>query len=111
MIGFGLAIDFHTSIGTDKIQHRTLQLGNYCLSELKKLKGLKIISPEGRSLSTGIVSFSLDIMTNTDIFNKLKEQDIIVKLLTQHNAIRISCHMFISKQDIDAFIKALKPML
>ena len=111
IIGFGLAIDFHTSIGTDKIQQRTLQLRNYCLSELKKLKGLKIISPEGRSLSTGIVSFSLDIMTNTDIFNKLKEQDIIVKLLTQHNAIRISCHMFISKQDIDAFIKALKPML
>lgn len=111
IIGFGLAIDFHSSIGSEKIQHRTLQLRNYCLAELKKLRGLKIISPENRSLSTGIVSFSLDTVKNSDIFNKLKEQDIIVKLLTQHNAIRISCHLFITKQDIDAFIKALKPLL
>jgi isopenicillin-N epimerase len=111
IIGLGLAIDFLDSIGIDKIQQRTLQLRNYCLAELKKLKGLKIISPEGRSLATGIVSFSLDTVKNTDIFNKLKEQDIIVKLLTQHNAIRISCHLFVSRQDIDTFIKALKPLL
>jgi isopenicillin-N epimerase len=111
IIGLGLAIDFLDSIGIDKIQQRTLQLRNYCLAELKKLKGLKIISPEGRSLATGIVSFSLDTVKNTDIFNKLKEQDIIVKLLTQHNAIRISCHLFVSRQDIDTFLKALKPLL
>ena len=111
IIGFGLAIDFHTSIGSDKIQQHTLQLRNYCLAELKKLKGVKIISPESRSLSTGIVSFSLDTAKNTDIYNKLKDQDIIVKLLSQHNAIRISCHMFISKQDIDKFIHSLKGLL
>ncbi len=108
IIGLGLAIDFHNSIGADKIHQRTLQLRNYCLAELKKLKGLKIISPESRSLSTGIVSFSLDTVKNSDIYNKLKDQDIIVKLLSQHNGIRISCHLFVSKADIDLFIKALK---
>jgi selenocysteine lyase/cysteine desulfurase len=111
IIGLGLAIDFIRSIGLEKIQQRTLQLRNYCLAELKKVKGLKIISPESRSLSTGIVSFTLDTAKNVDIFNKLNEQDIIVKLLSQHNAIRISCHMFVSKQDIDTFIKALKPLV
>lgn len=111
IIGLGLAIDFHNSIGTDKIQERTLQLRNYCLAELKKLKGLKIISPEARSLSTGIVSFSLNTVKNVDIFNTLKDQDIIVKLLSQHNGIRISCHVFVSKKDIDQFVKALKPLL
>jgi isopenicillin-N epimerase len=111
IIGLGLAIDFITGIGLEKIQQRTLQVRNYCLAELKKMKGLKIISPESRSLSTGIVSFSLDTTKNVDIFNKLNDQDIIVKLLSQHNAIRISCHMFVSKQDIDTFIKALKPLV
>jgi len=111
IIGLGLAIDFHNSIGTDKIQERTLQLRNYCLAELKKLKGLKIISPEARSLSTGIVSFSLNSVKNVNIFNTLKDQDIIVKLLSQHNGIRISCHVFVSKKDIDQFVKALKPLL
>jgi selenocysteine lyase/cysteine desulfurase len=111
IIGLGLAIDFISSIGLEKIQQRTLQLRNYCLVELKKVKGLKLISPESRSLSTGIVSFSLDTARNVDIFNKLNDQDIIVKLLSQHNAIRISCHLFVSKQDIDTFIHALKPLL
>lgn len=111
IIGLGMAIDFITSIGLEKIQQRTLQIRNYCLAELKKIKGLKVISPENRSLSTGIVSFSLDSVSNADVFNKLNEQDIIVKLLSQHNAIRISCHLFVSKQDIDKFIKALKQLV
>jgi selenocysteine lyase/cysteine desulfurase len=111
IIGLGMAIDFITSIGLEKIQQRTLQVRNYCLAELKKIKGLKVISPESRSLSTGIVSFSLNTVKNTDVFHQLNEQDIIVKLLTQHNAIRISCHLFVSKQDIDQFIKALKALL
>ncbi|MBP9926760.1 MAG: hypothetical protein KBF45_12315, partial [Cyclobacteriaceae bacterium] len=77
----------------------------------KKLKGLKIISPESSALSTGIVSFSLDTVKNSEIFSKMKERDIVVKLLSQHNAIRISCHMFVSKKDIDTFIKELKTLL
>jgi len=111
IIGFGLAIDHITITGVDKIQQRTLQVRNYCLAELKKIKGLKVISPQSRLLSTGIVSFSLDTVENVEVFNKLNEQDIIVKLLSQHNAIRISCHLFVSKQDIDRFIKALKMLV
>lgn len=107
IIGLGVALDWHVSIGLEKIEQRCLEMRAYCLSELKKLKGLKIISPEAKELSTGIVSFSLDTVKNADVFNKLKEQDIIVKLLTQHNAIRISCHLFVSRKDIDTFIKAL----
>jgi selenocysteine lyase/cysteine desulfurase len=111
IIGLGEALDWHTSIGLDKIEQRCLELRAYCVGELKKLKGLKIISPEAKELSTGIVSFSLDTAKNTEVFNKLKEQEIIVKLLTQYNAIRISCHMFVSKQDIDKFIKALRVLV
>jgi isopenicillin-N epimerase len=107
----GVAIDWHTSMGVDKVQQRCLEIRNYCLGELKKLKGLSIVSPEVESLSTGIVSFALDKVLNTDVFNKLKDQEIIVKLLTQHNAIRISCHMFISRSEIDKFISALKILL
>ena len=111
IIALGIAIDWHTSIGRDKVEQRCMEIRNYCLNELKKLKGFKIISPEEESLSTGIVSFALDTVPNSDIYNKLKEKDIIVKVLTQHNAIRISCHMFISTSDIDKFISALKPLL
>jgi len=108
ILGLGVVLDWHTSIGLDKVEQRCLEMRTYCLGELKKLKGLKIISPEAKELSTGIISFSLDSVKNSDVFNKLKDQEIIVKLLTQHNAIRISCHMFVSKQNIDKFIQALQ---
>ena len=111
IIGLGVAIDWHTAIGMEKIERRCLEIRNYCLNELKKLSGLKIISPELESLSTGIVSFTLTSKTNTDIYSKLKDQEIIVKVLTQHNAIRISCHIFILKTEIDKFIKTLKFLL
>jgi selenocysteine lyase/cysteine desulfurase len=88
-----------------------LETRNYCLSELKKLSGIKVISPETTALSCGIVSFSPEKAKNESIYHALKEKDIIVKLLTKHNAIRISCHLFVSPMDIDRFITALKPLL
>ncbi len=111
IIGLVVAIDWLNTIGMDKIQQRCQDIRNYCLGELKKLPGLKIISPQDPSLATGIVSFSLEKAKNEDVFHKLNDQNIIVKLLTKHNAIRISCHMFVSKNDIDTFILALKPLL
>lgn len=108
ILGLGAAIDWHTQIGVEKIQARTLQLRNYCLAELKKIKGVKIISPEAGSLSTGIVSFTLLSAKNNEVADALKQQDIIVKVLPQLNAIRISCHCFVSKKDIDLCVKTLK---
>lgn len=108
IIALGAALDLHTQLGVEKIQTRTLQLRNYCLAELKKIKEIKIISPEAPGLSTGIISFSLQSNKNSDVAEKLKVKDIIVKVLPQLNAIRISCHCFISKKDIDVFLKELK---
>ena len=110
-IGLGAALDWHQSLGVEASNDYCLQLRNYCLLELKKMKGLRVISPENKSLSTGIVSFELTEKKNVDVYSRLKEKDIIVKVLTQHNAIRISCHVFVSRSDIDRFLDELKRLL
>lgn len=111
IIGLGSAIDWLNQIGMEKIEKRTIEIRNYCMTELKKLHGLKIISPDAQALSCGIVSFSPEKTKNKNIYLALKEKDIIVKVLTKHNGIRISCHLFVSKADIDRFITALSPLL
>jgi selenocysteine lyase/cysteine desulfurase len=111
IIGLGASIDWLNLIGMGKIEQRCLHLRNYCYSELKKLSGLKIISPEDSSLSTGIVSFTLEKVKNEEVYKALADKNIIIKLLTKHNAVRISCHMFVSTSDIDIFITNLKPLL
>ncbi len=110
-IGLGAAIDLHTQIGVERIRKRCLETRNYCLAQLKTLTGLKINSPEADELSSGMVSFLLDKAINKDVYNKLKEQDIIVKLLSGSNSLRISCHIFVTTKDIDKCIEALKPLL
>jgi isopenicillin-N epimerase len=108
--GLGEAIDFHQQIGVEKIRKRTLEIRNYCLIKLLKLDGVKVISPSIEALSSGIVSFQLENAKSNEIFTEMRKQDIIIKLLG-NNSNRISCHIFVSKKDIDLFIEALKQML
>ncbi|MBX7127158.1 MAG: aminotransferase class V-fold PLP-dependent enzyme [Cyclobacteriaceae bacterium] len=111
VIGLGAAIEYHTRLGGDRVHQYTLQLRNYCMQELRKLKGVTVLSPEAYPLSCGIVSFNLTTRKNNEIYDKLSEQDIIVKVLPGINAIRISCHIFVSKPDIDRFVSALRKLL
>lgn len=105
--GLGVAIDWLNLIGKEKIENRCLELKRYCLSRLKELNGIVIISPQADSISTGIVSFTLKEGENKKIASELAKEDIIVKVLPKYNGIRISCHMFVSKPEIDRFITAL----
>lgn len=109
--GLGVTIDWLNLIGKEKIENRCLELRSYCLSRLKELKGIVIISPEVDSLSTGIVSFILKEGENRTIAAELAKEDIVVKVLPKYNGIRISCHMFISKSDIDRFIKSFSQLV
>ncbi len=108
VIGLGAAIDWHQSLGIGQTATYCVQLRNYCLQQLKSINGVRILSPENPALSTGIVSFELLNHKNGDVYTRLKDQNIIVKVLPQHNAIRISCHIFVTKEDIDRFLTALK---
>lgn len=107
----GVTIDWLNVIGIEKIENRCLELRAYCIERLKELEGIVIISPQVDSLSTGIVSFTLKTGENSNIANELAKEDIIVKVLPKYNGIRISCHMFISKPDIDRFITSISELI
>jgi len=106
-IGLGVAIDWHSQLDVRQTEAYTIALRNYCLQGLKKVSNIRIISPEDPALSTGIVSFQLMRRKNSDVYAALKERNIVVKVLTQHNAIRISCHIFVTNADIDRFLQEL----
>lgn len=107
IIGLGEAIRWNREIGEERIQRRCLEMRNYCRQQLEALPGIKLISPAEDALSCAIVSFTLDQAKNNEVAQKLKEQDIIIKVLPGINGNRISCHHFILKEDIDRFISAL----
>ncbi|MDZ4714828.1 MAG: aminotransferase class V-fold PLP-dependent enzyme [Cytophagales bacterium] len=108
IIGLGAALDWLSAIGMDRIREHSLKVRTHCMAGLKSVKGIEVISPENPSLATGMVSFSLANVKNSTVHSLLKDQNIIIKVLPQHNAIRISCHVFVSEKDIDTFLTALK---
>ncbi len=111
IIGLGKTMDWHQTIGVEKIEDRCRSLAQYCAQKLQKLDGLKIISPTDPGLSTAIVSVLLDEASNRDIFEKMKAQNIIIKLLPKYNALRFSMHLFNSKEDVDLMVGQLEKFL
>jgi selenocysteine lyase/cysteine desulfurase len=111
IIGLGNAIDLHKQIGVEKIQRRCLEIRNHCREELKKIRGIHVISPNDKELSCGILSFEIEKANAEEVGAKLRQQEIIVKKLPQGNYLRISCHIFVSKQDITRFAAVLQQIL
>ena len=112
IIGFGDVLEWHMAIGTKRIEKRCMTLRGYCQSELSKVEGISIISPDDTEISSAIVSFSVNgNVKNRDIFSSMRDNGITIKTLPQYNAIRISNHMFTSNDDVDKMIAQLKEFL
>lgn len=111
MIGFGAALDWLQTIGKKKIETRCQALANYCAQHLADKKGLRLISPADPGLATGMVSILLDEVPNRKIFDKMREENIIIKLLPNGNALRFSFHLFNTQADADRMLAALDRLL
>lgn len=112
IIGLGEALALHTTVGSDKIEKRCRNLADYCTEQLKGREGLQIISPTDPALGTGIVSILLDeAYSNRTIFERMREQNIIIKLLPKYNALRFSLHLFNTKAEVDRMVSALDQLM
>jgi selenocysteine lyase/cysteine desulfurase len=111
IIGLGEALDWHQNTGRKKIEDRCLSLARYCSQKLTGKKGLRIVSPSDLELHTGLVSILLDKASNKVIFEKMREQDIIIKLLPKYNALRFSLHVFNTEAEIDRMVSVLERLI
>jgi selenocysteine lyase/cysteine desulfurase len=111
IIGLGKSIDIHNEIGTKTIEKHCVDIADYCREKLSHIEGTSIISPTHKDLRTGIVSLKLEKANNAEISRLLAEKDIIVKTLPGINALRFSCHLFVSKEDIDRLVEELATLL
>ena len=104
--GLGTAVDWHLQARPDIIRDHAMGLRDRLRERLEDDARLRIISPSGRMASC-ILSFSLQNTKNNDVFQKLKQDGIIVKLLPQMNALRISLNVFHTDKDIDVLTDAI----
>lgn len=110
MKGVSAAVAFHSEIGTKKTESRVRELNQYLFEGLSQFKNqLEILSPEESASRISMVSFRPKNNTYQVTGNKLSELGFRIRQVPEGNvnAIRVSTHVYNSKEEIDQFLKVI----
>lgn len=117
VIAFKRAIEYIQSVGIDNIAKREDELLQYATTELKKIKGLRIIGESPHKAA--VISFTLEGAHPHDLGTLLDKQGVAIR--TGHHCTqpllkrfgtqalaRASFAFYNTKEEIDIFISAIK---
>ena len=114
LLGHGVAIDIHNTIGREAVEKRCKGLSAYLRKRFAEVPGLKLLTATDPELTTGIASFGLTKGKNGEIYDRLhKEFNIVVKVAAkpEYNALRFSTHIYNTEREIDKTAEALTKIL
>ena len=105
------AIDFLRSVGEDQFRARTHTLARYARQRLVELTGLEPIVPDSPEWYGSMTLVPLPPGNKWQLQDQLWRQfGIEVPIIDWHNRryIRVSCHLYNTREEIDALIAALQ---
>jgi selenocysteine lyase/cysteine desulfurase len=113
ILAHGVAMDFHDTLGRDKVEERCRELRRYLREALDEVDGVKVITPEQEELCGGILTISLERGDAGKVRATLAaDHDVVLKRgSTEYNAIRISTHIFNDASDVDRAVGALTTVM
>ena len=113
ILAHGVAMDFHDTIGRDKVEARCRALRRTLREALADVEGVKILTPEEEDLCGGILTISLLRGDAGKVRATLaNDYDVVLKRgSAQYNAIRISTHIFNDESDIERAASALSEVM
>ena len=102
------ALEFVDSIGVSEIEARVRVLTDRLKAGIAETSGVTLRSPESPEFSTGIVSFSVNGLTGTDLNAQMWERwRVLGRAALKGSAMRLSTAFFTSDQEIDTVISAM----
>lgn len=119
VIGFGVAIDYLSSIGMDKVREHEIELTKYALEKLSKVKDLKIYGTKDISKRGGVISFNFADIHPHDVAQIIDEEGIAVRsghhcaqVLMERLDVaatsRASFYIYNTKEDVDSLVNSLE---
>jgi isopenicillin-N epimerase len=116
ILGHGVAMDFHNTLGRSQVEARCRQLSLHLRQRLSAIPGLRLLTPSQPELSSAMVTFAVDPAKgkNSAIADRLfKEENISIKTVPStyaveggvppkdYNALRFSTHVYNSESELD----------
>jgi cysteine desulfurase / selenocysteine lyase len=109
--GINAAVDFHNTIGKQRIETRVKELNNHLLAKLQELEGaIQIITPLEAKSRAAILTFKIKNVESRGFVDKLRKRKLILRYLAEsgHDAIRVSNHIYNSIEELDYFVDLIK---
>jgi selenocysteine lyase/cysteine desulfurase len=109
VLAHGVAMDFHDTLGCEKVEARCRELRRHLREALATVDGVKVITPRDEALCGGILTISLGRGDAGQVRATLADDyDIVLKRgSVAYNAIRISTHIFNDESDVERAVGAL----
>jgi len=119
VIASGVALDYLTAIGMDKIREHEIELTQYALNGLKALGDAEIYGPLDVSKRGGVISFNFADVHPHDVGQILNDSGIAIRAghhccqplmrdLNVAGTARASFYIYNTKEEIDFFLDSLK---
>lgn len=113
-VGMVAAADFHSQIGKAKIEARVRELNQHLFEGLSELSSkLEILTPYEKESRIALISFRPKNMDFNDCGAELGKAGFRVRLVHEGkvNAVRVSTHIYNSKEELDGMLAELKQIL
>ncbi|HYF02228.1 MAG TPA: aminotransferase class V-fold PLP-dependent enzyme, partial [Patescibacteria group bacterium] len=91
--------------GSENIHNHILALTDILIDTLKKLDGVRLISPDNYNERGGIVTIELLKDSADDVFKKLTDENVIISL--REGRLRFSPHFYNSSEEVLKAVKIL----
>ena len=109
LVGCEAALDFHNSIGPDRVYARVKQLGEYLRGGLRQIPGVRIYTSPEPSMAAGISVYSVNGVTGPQLQAEMWNR---ARLRPRSNGtgVRHCTHIFNSTQEIDKALNIVRTL-
>lgn len=119
VIGLGVAVDYLTNVGMEKIRDHEKEITQYALSALQKIKGITIYGPLDTKVRGGVISFNVAGVHPHDVAQILDTQGVAIRVghhctmplherLNINASCRASVYLYNTTQEIDKLVSGLE---
>jgi len=112
VVGLGAALDYLSTIGVARIEAHNLGLRQQLFDGLAEVSKIRVVSGGAGPLASPLLSYQLPPgLTSATLHQRLRERHAIeVKVVPGNwfNGNRISTHLFNTRDDVEALIRALR---
>jgi selenocysteine lyase/cysteine desulfurase len=107
----GEAFQFHMAIGKDRVESRIHEFATVMKEEMARMPHVKLYTPMAEELSSGLICFDVDGMTQNEVIAALHDRGILAGATPyQVSYARVTPGLLNSESEIETTLSAIRDL-